>query len=366
MAPSRTCKRAFTLVELLVVIAIIAMLVAMLLPAIQSAREAARMTQCKNNIRQLGLSAILHHDAINAFPPARLMPRPFDAERCGVGTPTWMVRVLPYLEEQALFAQWQLDVPYSAHSEATRTQTVSSFFCPSRRDASTSILNSDVTRVFEVSQPAIMGRTVAGWCRGCGPGAPDPEDDDSDDEPSDTEGPEPGEPSDDTEFVTVTYKRGALSDYAGNHGDPSPGFIGFETDFGFGGNGTGVIISSRPKCNGDRVCGWIDRVRLKDLADGTSKTILIGESHVKSDMLGFPPVDGPAFDGNHLPSSSRIGGVGFPLAKSLRDDAPIYSFGSWHSNVCQFVFADGSVRAIDTGIDDVVLGRLAHRRDEVE
>jgi len=205
---------------------------------------------------------------------------------------------------------------------------------------------------------------VADWCPGCGPppGRPDP--DDSSD-PADPQGPDPGEPSDPSDLVEVTYKHGALSDYAGNHGDSSPGFIGFETDFGFGGNGTGVIISSRPKCNGDRACGWIDQVRMKDLADGTSKTILIGESHVKVDMLGIPPGDGPAFDGNHLPSSARIGGVGFPLAQSMRDDAPMYSFGSWHSNVCQFVFADGSVRSIETGIDAAVLGRLAHRRDEV-
>lgn len=354
-------QRAFTLIELLVVIAIIGMLVAMLLPAVQAAREMARVTQCKNNLRQLGLASIMHHDAMGAFPPARLMPRPFDDQRCGIGTPTWMVRILPYLEEQGLYAQWRLDQPYASHSEATRTQTVSSFFCPSRRDAASSVLSGDVTREF-----ALPARpTIAAWCRGCLP-RPQPTEDSENAEPFSTLD-DPSSTSDvATELVEIVYKRGALSDYAGNHGDPSPGFNGRETDFGYGGNGTGVIISSRPKCNGNTACGWVDRVRIRNLADGTSKTALIGESHVRVDLLGFPPGDGPAYDGNHLPSSSRIGGQGFPLAKSMLDNAPMYSFGSWHSGICQFVYADGSVRALQTDMDETVLARITHRRDEAK
>ena len=242
-------KNAFTLVELLVVIAIVAMLVAMLLPAVQAARESARVTQCKNNLRQLGMASIMHHDAVGAFPPARLMPRPFDAERCGQGTPTWMIRILPYMEEQGFYSQWQIENTYDAHPESTRTQTVSTFFCPSRRDAASAVLDADVTREFKLSQPTVVG-SVVGWCPACGPlpGRPEPEDsDDPDDSDSDDLPGGPDDPESSLETLAITYKRGALSDYAGNHGDPSPGYSGRETDFGFEGNGSGVIISSRPK-----------------------------------------------------------------------------------------------------------------------
>lgn len=355
MRSSKQTFSGFTLVELLVVIAILAMLVALLLPAVQSAREAARVSICKNNLKQLSLAIWQHHDAVRALPPARLMPRPGDSEVCGIGTPTWMIRILPYMEESSLYDQWHLDQTYDSHPDSVRTQTVSSFFCPSRRDAGTSVLQQNISREFSLAARSPGSRFLA-WCPDCGPKPPGPDGPTPD--PDD-----PDIPSGENETFSVTYKVGALSDYAANHGDHSPGFVGAATDFGFGGNGTGLIISSRPKCSSGRATDWRDKIRAKHAEDGLSKTFLLGESHVKQGALGVPPVDGPAYDGNHLPSSSRIGGVGFPLAKSLRDNAPTYSFGSWHAGFCQFAMGDGSVRSVNTEIGELELGRLAHRSD---
>ena len=92
--------RAFTLIELLVVIAIIAVLIALLLPAVQQAREAARRTQCRNNLHQLGLAMHNYHDTHNTFPFGFIpmaSPPPL-----GSGT-TWGAMLLPFLDETAIY-----------------------------------------------------------------------------------------------------------------------------------------------------------------------------------------------------------------------------------------------------------------------
>jgi prepilin-type N-terminal cleavage/methylation domain-containing protein/prepilin-type processing-associated H-X9-DG protein len=101
--------KGFTLVELLVVIAIIGILIALLLPAVQAAREAARRSQCTNNLKQMGLALHNHHDTYNRFPPGAASDQiPFGTLTTGAGFgSSWMVYILPYTEQRALSDQWE-------------------------------------------------------------------------------------------------------------------------------------------------------------------------------------------------------------------------------------------------------------------
>jgi prepilin-type N-terminal cleavage/methylation domain-containing protein/prepilin-type processing-associated H-X9-DG protein len=92
-------RTAFTLVELLVVITIIGILIALLLPAVQAAREAARRTQCSNSLKQLGLGLLNHENAKGAFPPGG------DFSPAGGLGCSWMVRILPYCEQDNIYAK---------------------------------------------------------------------------------------------------------------------------------------------------------------------------------------------------------------------------------------------------------------------
>jgi prepilin-type N-terminal cleavage/methylation domain-containing protein len=105
-------RRGFTLIELLVVIAIIAVLIALLLPAVQQAREAARRTQCRNNLKQLALALHNYLDTHSAFPPGNIASGPYSAGGCYIGpTPTgfsgppWSVLVLPYIDQAPIYNQ---------------------------------------------------------------------------------------------------------------------------------------------------------------------------------------------------------------------------------------------------------------------
>jgi prepilin-type N-terminal cleavage/methylation domain-containing protein len=134
---SRRSPTGFTLVELLVAIAIIGVLIALLLPAVQSAREAARRTQCVNNLKQLGLALHNYEAARQTFPAGYLSDRQSDPAADPVTWDAapgwgWGALVLPHIEQQAIAAQAALDQPlWQIQFESLVTTTLPGFLCPS-------------------------------------------------------------------------------------------------------------------------------------------------------------------------------------------------------------------------------------------
>ena len=124
-------RRGFTLIELLVVIAIIAVLIALLLPAVQQAREAARRTQCRNNMHQLGLAIHNYHDTHSCFPPGVV---------AGIGNynlASCLTMILPFVDETSLYNAYNFDLTSRTccgHVQANSTVTLSrlgQYTCPS-------------------------------------------------------------------------------------------------------------------------------------------------------------------------------------------------------------------------------------------
>jgi prepilin-type N-terminal cleavage/methylation domain-containing protein len=128
-------KTGFTLVELLVVIAIIGILIALLLPAVQQAREAAKRSQCKNNLKQIGLALHNYHDTFKCFPPGKLnSPTPGQTWPTFAGPhyTNWAIAILPYVEQGALYEMYdQNETNTSAANQAVNQTHVDVYNCPS-------------------------------------------------------------------------------------------------------------------------------------------------------------------------------------------------------------------------------------------
>ncbi len=326
---NRRKHRGFTLVELLVVIAIIGVLVALLLPAVQAAREAARRTQCTNNLKNVGLAIQNYHDSNGLVPNTR---RSWDYI-------TWAALLWPYIESGTLSVAWDSKQRYYGQTEAARTVQVPIYLCPSRRAA---------------PQLSVSGDNDAGSASG--------------------------------ENFT-----GALADYAAVTGDNDPNAS--ETDNTYENNDgeiytpTGAFRHAGFETSGDEgiIEGKTDlsgipikwKVSFNQIEDGLSNTAFIGEKHVPIDggphgsWFGRKAAgDNSIYNGDFWYTMGRKGGHESPIADPSEgsQDADEASaarrkFGSWHAGICQFAFGDGSVHSISTDIDVYMLGHLCNIAD---
>ena len=138
LGPTPRCRlrprqlRGFTLVELLIVIAIIAILIALLLPAVQQSREAARRTQCKNNLKQIGLALQNYLIAFDVLPPGSVNPtRPIKSEEKGYHV-SWIVQILPHLDQQNVYHAFDFTHgAYAPENAVVRAQPLLVLVCPS-------------------------------------------------------------------------------------------------------------------------------------------------------------------------------------------------------------------------------------------
>jgi prepilin-type N-terminal cleavage/methylation domain-containing protein len=322
-------RRGFTLIELLVVIAIIAVLVGLLLPAVQKVREAANRTKCANNLKQIGLGFHDYHDTYGALPPARL---DYD------GGVTWAVLILPFIEQDTFYNQWDVHEWYYSHAPEIRKHQVPIYYCPSRRQASDiNVSNQGETPDLWAFKPIVP-------------------------------------PDKGSSFF------GATGDYAVSDGDNRDDGV-YNTE-----KANGAIITWTPEldskgqhpywdpANGRnkppaRIRQWMSRTKFANIDDGLSNTFLAGEKHVplfKSGPSAFGQEqygDGSIYNGDpENQNAARAAGKGTPLAISPHA-AFLRQFGSYHPDICQFVMCDGSVRAVPVSIGDVVLSLLSNRHD---
>jgi type II secretory pathway pseudopilin PulG len=303
---------------LLVVIAIIGILIALLLPAVQAAREAARRTQCANNLKQLGVAMLSHHNSHNRFPSGGWgydwvgePERGTDLDQPG----GWFFNILDYLE-QANVRRMGANVSGADRTNAIIkrchiTQPVA--VCPSRRKA---VAYTDYNRDYITATNTEFGVTESG-----------------------------------------------RTDYAACMGD-------IRTFYRYLPGPATIAQGDNPNYN-----GWLDtsdltgivfersRVRLRDVTDGTSCTYMIGEKYLNPDEYdtGTSWADNETlyvgFDNDHSRS------VDYSPLRDRPGYIDLRSFGSTHPTGWQAVFCDGSVHMLSYSMDLTINRWLANRCD---
>ncbi len=161
MSSHRSPRRGFTLIELLVVIAIIAVLIALLLPAVQAAREAARRMQCVNNLKQLGLAMHNYESSNGTLPPQMVLT--FNTAGGVAWKSTWGAssRIVPFLEQSALYNAINYTNKVSDASNATAVaQSIKTFLCPSE------VYPQPYSTTASTGVVTTHGVSTYGWCEG--------------------------------------------------------------------------------------------------------------------------------------------------------------------------------------------------------
>lgn len=295
----RHLERGFTLIELLVVIAIIAILVALLLPAVQQAREAARRTQCKNNLKQIGIALHNYHDTHGCFPPGTVPQRDMTNNGLLVANYEsygWAAMLLPQMEQANLVQQLSM-------SSLTLSQA---------------LIAANAAGTLNESFPPLP----AYQC------------------PSDTTGPRLQNGMRRTHFNGLsnigTAWRPPTLNYPGSTGDPS-GDLRAPRNSSHR-HPKGIFYNS-------------SSVRFRDITDGTSNTFMVGERTKRcgaGTWLGGRNPDGNGTHGNdyHLARVRQV--LNDPI--DTGDDRCTDGFSSAHTGGGQFLFADGSVHFISDNI----------------
>lgn len=308
-------RRAFTLLELLVVLTIISLLIQLMLPVVQAAREAARRKSCENNLRQLGLAVQQHEISQRAFPSGGWgwMWAGDASKGFGIHQPGgWGYNILPYLEEQELH-DMNRGLPSGPKREATAKMVITPlavFTCTTRRDVLPYPLWSRVRDYGTFGQGA--GKT----------------------------------------------------DYAINRGD----FYIFAGPGPKNEQDTTYEWVDLRKLTGIAYCR--STVRTQQVTDGMSKTYLIGEKHLSYPNYETGKEDGDdssLYHGDDLDNARHTGtagedGGGLPPAPDGNTENSL-AFGSAHNVVWNAVFCDGSVHAMSFEIDETVHRRLGNRKD---